>query len=67
MSDSMAIQLTGVRVRPLLAVLALAITFLLGVGGGYLARTVSTPAAAAPQVMSVPSETPEQTILPNRT
>lgn len=67
MSDSIAIELSGFRVRPFLAMLALAVTFLLGIGGGYLARSLSTPAAAVAPAMSIPSETPQQTILPNRT
>ncbi len=49
----------------LMALLALAATFLLGGAGGYLVKTVTSPATMQTQVIPFPVASPKQTILPN--
>lgn len=49
----------------LMALLALAATFLLGGAGGYIVKAVTSPATTPPQVITIPASSPKQTILPN--
>ncbi len=48
-----------------MALLALAATFLLGGAGGYIVKAVTSPATIQTQVNSIPAASPKQTILPN--
>jgi hypothetical protein len=49
----------------MMALLALAATFLLGAGGGYFVKAVTSPAVTQTHVITIPAGTPKQTILPN--
>ncbi len=56
-----------VSVGALGAYIALAMMFLLGIAGGYVAKAVTTPSTGVTHVVTFPAVTPKQTILPNQT
>lgn len=68
MSQSIAFRDGGIHVRVFLAAFALVLMFLLGSAGGYVARSMTAPVSSGAQqpAVSIPSPTPQQTILPNQ-